>query len=161
MDGVYDGAAARSRTGRLAYALVNGRQHWSWTTPRGGSGELPKALARLIEAHGGTILTGKWASGSFSKTANALASNAGMGRSTAPAAPCCLPSTSSTWWIWLPARPGALTSWQGVETWQGGPTLFAAHYATTEPPTYAVDGGALAPVASGTGLGGSRAARGL
>ena len=47
-------------TGRLAYSLVNGRQNWSWTVPKCGSGELPKALARLIETYGGTILTDKW-----------------------------------------------------------------------------------------------------
>src|SRR5258707_15564327 len=46
-------------TGRLAYSICAGRQRWSWTTPKGGSGTLTQALARLIEAHGGTILTNK------------------------------------------------------------------------------------------------------
>ncbi len=39
---------------------------------------------------------------------------------------------------------------QGVETYQGGPSLFVTHYATSEPPKYAVDGGHIVPVASGT-----------
>src|SRR5438309_782815 len=46
-------------SGRLAYSLVHGRQRWSWCVPKGGSGAFSGALARLIEAHGGVILTGK------------------------------------------------------------------------------------------------------
>src|SRR5581483_3093911 len=41
----------------------------------------------------------------------------------------------------------------GVATWNAGLCLFAAHYATTEPPRFAVgDGGALTCVAMGTGV---------
>ena len=43
-------------TGLLAYSLPYGRQQHSWTLPRGGSGALPGALARLIEAGGGTLV---------------------------------------------------------------------------------------------------------
>ena len=46
-------------SGRLAYALVYGRQRWSWCVPKGGSGAFSGALARLVEAHGGAILTNK------------------------------------------------------------------------------------------------------
>ena len=46
-------------SGRLAYALVYGRQRWSWCVPKGGSGAFSGALARLVEAHGGTILVNK------------------------------------------------------------------------------------------------------
>jgi phytoene dehydrogenase-like protein len=38
----------------------------------------------------------------------------------------------------------------GVETWKAGITLFATHYASTEPPKFPVTGGTLSPVASGT-----------
>jgi hypothetical protein len=37
----------RPYTGRLAYAIANGRQYNSWATPVGGSGMLPKALTCL------------------------------------------------------------------------------------------------------------------
>jgi len=37
----------------------------------------------------------------------------------------------------------------GVETYQAGRSMFAAHYATTEPPIFAVDGGRLSVVAAG------------
>jgi len=38
----------------------------------------------------------------------------------------------------------------GVETWQPGVSMFVTHYAVTEPPRFAVDGGTLTSVASGT-----------
>jgi phytoene dehydrogenase-like protein len=37
----------------------------------------------------------------------------------------------------------------GVETWNPGVSLFASYYATSEPPLYPVEGGALAAVAAG------------
>src|SRR3989441_9209639 len=46
-------------TGLLAFSLVAGRQRFSWILPEGGSNRLPLALARIIEEHGGTILTSK------------------------------------------------------------------------------------------------------
>src|SRR5262249_31936289 len=46
-------------SGRLAYSLVYGRQRWSWCVPKGGSGAFSGALARLVEAKGGAILTNK------------------------------------------------------------------------------------------------------
>ena len=36
---------------------------------------------------------------------------------------------------------------EGVETWQGGPTLFVSHYATKEPMTFKGDGGTITPIA--------------
>jgi phytoene dehydrogenase-like protein len=35
----------------------------------------------------------------------------------------------------------------GVETWQGGPTLFVSHYATSAPMTFRGDGGEITPIA--------------
>src|ERR1700686_1595944 len=46
-------------TGRLAYATAR-QQHSGRPIPKGGSGALTQALARLIEAHGGVLLTNKW-----------------------------------------------------------------------------------------------------
>ena len=44
-------------SGALAYSIVYGRQQRSWTLPRGGSGRLTDSLVRVIEAHGGTVVT--------------------------------------------------------------------------------------------------------
>src|SRR5205823_13000113 len=46
-------------SGLLAYSIVAGRQAQSWTLPRGGSGELPRALLAFLADHGATVLTGK------------------------------------------------------------------------------------------------------
>lgn len=43
-------------SGLLAYSIVAGRQAQSWTLPRGGSGELPRALLDLLADHGATVL---------------------------------------------------------------------------------------------------------
>jgi phytoene dehydrogenase-like protein len=37
----------------------------------------------------------------------------------------------------------------GVDTWQAENAMFVTHYATTEPPKFAIDGGALSPVEAG------------
>src|SRR5437764_4388521 len=46
-------------SGPLAYSIVFGRQRRSWTIPRGGSGELVRALAEVIEDGGGEIVCGR------------------------------------------------------------------------------------------------------
>jgi phytoene dehydrogenase-like protein len=38
----------------------------------------------------------------------------------------------------------------GVDTWKAGITLFATHYATTEPPKFPIAGGTMTSVAAGT-----------
>jgi phytoene dehydrogenase-like protein len=45
-------------TGILPFSVTAGRQEFGWALPIGGSGMLPAALARLIEDHGGRIVTG-------------------------------------------------------------------------------------------------------
>ena len=52
----------RSGTGVLPISIVNGRLEYGWATPVGGSGALPAAAARLVEAYGGSIHTGRRAS---------------------------------------------------------------------------------------------------
>ncbi|HEU0194357.1 MAG TPA: NAD(P)/FAD-dependent oxidoreductase [Gaiellales bacterium] len=48
----------RPGTGILPYAITTGRSRFGWAMPRGGSGALPEALARLI-ADRGTVVTGR------------------------------------------------------------------------------------------------------
>src|SRR5690348_4760148 len=42
-------------SGLLAHSIVAGRQQSSWTLPRGGSGELTRALVDCLHAHGGEL----------------------------------------------------------------------------------------------------------
>ena len=46
-------------TGVLPYAITTGRSRFGWAMPRGGSGALPQALARLVTGRGGAVLTGR------------------------------------------------------------------------------------------------------
>jgi phytoene dehydrogenase-like protein len=123
-------------SGRLAYSLCYGRQRWSWCVPKGGSGAFSGALARLVEAHGGVVLTSTGV-----ECADGSAYRAGKG----------VLSTIHIKHL-VEMAPHAL--WgedfvDGVATWQAGPTLFVTHYATTEPMRFAVAGGVREPVAVG------------
>ncbi len=139
-----------SMTGRLAYALVSGRQRWSWTTPKGGSGVLTQALARLIEAHGGVILTNKWVRKLILENGKCTGVECGDG-SSYRAEKAVLSTVHIKHLVDMAPREAFGKEFiEGVETWQAGITLFVTHYTTTEPPTYAVAGGTISPVASGT-----------
>jgi phytoene dehydrogenase-like protein len=146
-------------TGRLAYALVSGRQRWSWTTPKGGSGALTQALARLIEAHGGTILTNKWVTKLIVENGKCTGVECDDGN--AYRAEKAVLSTVHIKHLvdMAPKEAFGQEFIQGVETWQAGITLFVTHYTTTEPPTFAVAGGTISPVAAGTMAGAERALR--
>ena len=134
-------------TGWLAYSLPFGRQQHSWTLPKGGSGELPAALSRLIEAHGGTLLPGRRVVELVlegGKCAGVRTDNEEEFRARRAV-------LSSIHIAHLPrlAPDGA---WgddflAGVREWRQGVSMFVTHYATTEPPRFE-DG--LEAVASGT-----------
>jgi phytoene dehydrogenase-like protein len=137
-------------TGFLAYSLPYGRQQHSWTLPRGGSGALPTALARLIEEGGGTLLPGRHV------TAFVLENGRCTGVETQEGGRFLARRAvlSSIHVKRLPELAPA-DAWgddflAGLDEWKAGVSMFVTHYAATEPPRYAVDGGALEAVASGT-----------
>jgi len=140
----------RPGTGLHAYSLVYGRQQHSWTLPRGGSAALPLALVRLIEERGGTVLTGRAVGGLVLENGRCVGVETEDGEtfrarhavlSTVHAVDLLGMATRETWGDELA---------YAAETWRGGLCLVPTHYATTEAPTFAVDGATLAPVASGT-----------
>jgi phytoene dehydrogenase-like protein len=146
-------------SGRLAYSLVYGRQRWSWCVPKGGSGAFSGALARLVEDHGGVILTDK-------SVARLIVEN---GRCTG--VECADGSryradkaVLSTVHIKHLVEMAPAAAWgedfvAGVATWQNGPTLFVTHYATSEPPRFPVEGGTREPMAIGIMSSATRALR--
>ena len=142
--------ADRPGTGALAYSLTYGRQQHSWTLPRGGSAALPLALARLIEEHGGTIVTGKRVAGLVVEDGRCAGVETEHGESYR--ARRAVVSTIHPKQL-VGMAPEDL--WDddfryGVETWRSGLALFPTHLATTEAPAFPVEGGTIAPVASGT-----------
>ena len=136
-------------SGRLAYSLVYGRQRWSWCVPKGGSGMLTEALAKLVEAHGGTVLTGKSVERLIVENDRCVGVACADG-SAYRAGKAVL----STIHIKHLVDMAPKDAWgqdfvDGVATWNAGPTLFVTHYATTEPLTYQIDGRTLTPMTTG------------
>jgi phytoene dehydrogenase-like protein len=137
-------------TGRLAYAICAGRQKWSWTTPKGGSGALTQALARLIEAHGGTILTRKTIAKLILEKGKCVGVECSDGTSFR-ATKAVLSTIHIKHLVDMAPREAFGDDFlDGVETWKAGITLFATHYASKEPPRFPVAGGTMTSVASGT-----------
>ncbi len=134
-------------TGWLAYALPYGRQQHSWTLPKGGSGELPAAISRLIAAHGGTLLPGRRVVELLLEDGKCV----GVGTEDGDRFLARRAVLSSIHVAHLP-RLAPADAWgeaflAGVEEWRQGVSMFVTHYAAAEPPRFE---GGLEAVASGT-----------
>jgi phytoene dehydrogenase-like protein len=130
----------RPGTGALAYSLAYGRQNDSWIVPKGGSGQLPAALIRLLEDHGSEVRVGH--------PVTSLVIEGGR----------CVGVETATGEVFR-AEKAVLSTIHikhlvpdfryGVETWRAGISMMATHYATTTAPTYSTPSGDLTPLASG------------
>jgi phytoene dehydrogenase-like protein len=137
-------------SGPLAYSIIFGRQRRSWTLPRGGSGELARALVEVIEQGGGEVLcdrrvvelviAGGRCTGVVTEDGERhLASRAVL--STIHVKDLLEMAPADEW--------GADFRY-AIDTYDEGISAFAAHYATTEPPRYPTrDGGAIECVSAG------------
>lgn len=141
--------AERPGTGTLAYSFVAGRQRNGWAIPKGGSGSLPQALRRIIEAHGGSILTNQPVNRLILEGGRCVGVETESGEQFR--ARHAVVSTIHVKHLvkMAPAKAWGESFLYGVETYKAGRTMFVAHYATTEPPRFAVDGGTLSVVAAG------------
>ncbi len=136
-------------SGPLAYSIIFGRQRRSWTLPRGGSGELARALVEVIEQGGGEVLCDR-------RVVELVIS---AGRCTGVVtddgdrhlAARAVVSTIHIKDLVEMAPEGA---WgadfrYAVDTYDEGLSAFAAHYATTEPPRYPARDGEIECVSAG------------
>src|SRR5499426_3510848 len=134
---------------RLADSLVYGRQRWSWCVPKGGSGAFSGALARVVEAHGGVILTDKRVAELVVENGRCVGVACADG-STYRAGKAVLSTIHIKHLVGMAPRDAWGDDFvAGVDTWAAGPTLFVTHYATTEPMRFQVDGGTREPMAVG------------
>ncbi|MBZ5526904.1 MAG: NAD(P)/FAD-dependent oxidoreductase [Acidobacteriia bacterium] len=150
--------AQNPMTGRLAYAscnqLTTGRP-----LPKGGSGKLAEALARLIEAHGGVILTNKPVVRLIVENGKCTGVECADGSSFRGEK-----AVLSTIHIKHLVDMAPREMWgqdfvDGVESWQADCQVFVTNYAVTEPPQFSVAGGTLSPVHASLLAGPERALR--
>jgi phytoene dehydrogenase-like protein len=131
----------RPGTGIQPLSVTAGRQEFGWATPIGGSGMLPLALVRLIEDHGGRVVTGSpvteivvergRASGVVTAAGERYrARRAVLSTIHAAHLPKVLPGD---------ALPRDFVAALG--RWRPGLTLFAAHLALETVPSFRVENG--------------------
>jgi phytoene dehydrogenase-like protein len=137
-------------SGPLAYSIVFGRQRRSWTIPRGGSGELVRALVEVIEEGGGELLCDRLV------TRLVLEGGRCVGVETAGGAVfLAREAVLSTIHVKDLVRMAPGEAWgedflYAIDTYDAGVSAFAAHYATTEPPRYrTLDGDEVTAVSAG------------
>ena len=136
-------------TGTLAFSLVAGRQRFSWILPEGGSIRLPLALARIIEDNGGAILT--------SRPVTRIVVEGGRATGVVTADGSTYGATkavvSSIHIRHLPDIVGEANLGSeytvGIARWKPSVTMFAAHYALSEPPRFKTEAGPMASVTMG------------
>lgn len=125
----------RPGTGVLPFSLTAGRQENSWTTPVGGSGQLPSSLARVIEAFGGKILCSQWVDRVIVDNGRATGVTTHSGESFT-ARRAVLSSAHIT------QLPGQLqdamdeSSQKAMANWKTGLSMFVTHYAVDTLPRY-------------------------
>jgi phytoene dehydrogenase-like protein len=136
-------------TGPLAWSLPYGRDQHGWAMPRGGSGALPAACVRLLEAHGATILTGTRVRGLALEGGRCTGVETEDGERYLGRR-----AVLSTIHVKHLVEMAPRELWgddftHATDTWQEGVTMFVTHYATTEPPRF---GDGIEAAAMGSGL---------
>src|SRR3989442_648984 len=136
-------------SGLMAFSLVAGRQRFSWILPEGGSNRLPLALARIIEEHGGTILTSKPVTRVVVEGGRATGVVTADGSSFAASKAV----VSTIHLAHLEGIVGAANLTPeyraGIARWKPSVTMFAAHYALSEAPRFRTEIGPMASVTMG------------
>ena len=139
----------RAGTGTLAYSLAYGRQANSWVIPKGGSGELPNALSRVIEANGGHIIAGRRVESLIMENGRCVGVVDETGEEHRASK-----AVLSTIHIKHLVDMAPHENWgadftTGVDEWRAGISLCPAHYATTVAPEFDSPEGRIQPMAVG------------
>lgn len=141
----------RPGTGILPLSVAAGRQEFGWATPVGGSGALPDALARLIEAHGGTVIPGSPVREIMvekGRAAGCVTASGGVYR----ARKAVLSTIHAARLVdVLPADEVPEDFRSAMAEWRPGLTLFALHVALRRVPSFSVEEGVLMATAGAYG----------
>jgi phytoene dehydrogenase-like protein len=137
-------------SGPLAYSIVFGRQRRSWTIPRGGSGELARALVEVIEDGGGEVVCDRRVVGLVLEHGRCVGVQTADGEHHLADQAVLSTIHVKDLVKMAPAEAWGEDFLYGVDTYDAGIAAFATHYATTEPPRYPLrDGGELTAVSAG------------
>jgi phytoene dehydrogenase-like protein len=137
-------------SGPLAYSIVYGRQRRSWTIPRGGSGELVRALVEVIEEGGGEVLCGRRVVSLVLERGRCVGAETEDGERHLAGEAVLSTIHVKDLVNMAPAEVWGADFLYGVDTYDAGVSAFAAHYLTTEPPRYRLsDGTELCAVSAG------------
>jgi phytoene dehydrogenase-like protein len=137
-------------SGPLAYSVLAGRQRRGWTIPRGGSGELARALVEVIEEGGGEVLCGRRVTGLVLEHGRCVGVETEVGERHLAREAVLSTIHVKDLVAMAPAEAWGEDFLYGIETYDEGVAAFAAHYATTEPPRYQLpDGRELTAVSAG------------
>ncbi len=134
----------------LAYSIVFGRQRRSWTMPRGGSGELARALVEVIERHGGEVRCGCRVTELVIEEGRCVGVVCADGERHLAREAVLSTIHVKDLVEMAPAQAWGEDFRYAIDTFDPGVSAFAAHYAATEPPRYRTrDGGELEVVSAG------------
>jgi phytoene dehydrogenase-like protein len=137
-------------SGLLAYSIVFGRQRRSWTIPRGGSGELARALVEVIAEGGGEVLCGRRVVSLVLEDGRCIGVETEDGERHLAGEAVLSTIHVKDLVNMAPPEVWGEDFLYGVATYDPGVAAFAAHYLTTEPPRYRLrDGRALTAVSAG------------
>jgi phytoene dehydrogenase-like protein len=136
-------------SGLMAFSLAAGRQRFSWILPEGGSIRLPRALARVIEERGGTILASKRVTriAVVGGRATAVETSDGDVYEAEKAIVSTIHIKHLPGIVGEKNLPGDYLA--GVERWKPNLTMFVTHYAMSEAPRFRTEDGAATSVTMG------------
>jgi phytoene dehydrogenase-like protein len=139
----------RSGTGVLPAAIMAGRLKFGWTTPVGGSGELPAALAAHIVDHGGEIFTSSWVDELIIEDGRCVGAKTNDGRTFRARRAVATSSHLQA----LPKLIDGASSMvnEAAAQWRPGLSVFAVHFALRADVRYRSPFGETVAVAGGLG----------
>jgi phytoene dehydrogenase-like protein len=123
-------------SGILAYSIVAGRQAQSWTLPRGGSGELTRALVEAFDDLGGTLLLNKHVDGLVLENSRCAGVETSDGERY-----LARKAVVSTIHVKRLLEMAPKEAWDddflyGIDTYDPGISMFAQYYATSAAPEF-------------------------
>jgi phytoene dehydrogenase-like protein len=139
----------RAGTGVLPSSIAAGRLRFGWSTPIGGSGALPAALVRLLEARGGAVACDSPASRIEVRDGRAVAVHTADGRRFGARRAVVASSHLAKLAGMLDDAPEDLVAARGA--WRPGLSVFAVHAALRGDLSFTSQGRALRSVAAGLG----------